>query len=440
MKLQQILPAALILAITCYLFTPGAASLLSGANFFAWRKEFILLTGISAFTCMSLAMLLAVRPAWLEGHIGGLDKGYALHKWLGIAAGVLILLHWLGHDGAKWLVEAGLVQRPVRAGGEARGATGFSFKELAHQLGSWSFYVMAALVVLALTKRFPYKYFHWVHKAFGVIFLIGTYHGLVLMPQAWWSQPAGWLMIAVGAIGSACALWSLAGLIGRSRTRHGKVTHIDLADGGIIDLRIRLDGEGLTHKAGQFAFLKFDTLEGAHPFTIASAGHDPQALRFAIKPLGDYTQTLLNRIKAGQAVAVEGPYGRFDFSGNAEHEVWVAGGIGITPFMARLEDLAAHGGARRPTELWYSTATRFEAAFPADLEAQCQRAGVRLKRVIADEDGRLSAQHLAQHSGDLSRTAVWFCGPLPFADSLRRGLTQHGLPKAAFHAERFAMR
>ena len=47
--------------------------------------------------------LLMARP------LGGLDQGYALHKWLGVAAGILLSLHWLAENGARWMVEWGWV-------------------------------------------------------------------------------------------------------------------------------------------------------------------------------------------------------------------------------------------------------------------------------------------------------------------------------------------
>ncbi|MBK5144090.1 hypothetical protein I2494_10230 [Budviciaceae bacterium BWR-B9] len=55
-------------------------------DFFFWRRQIILLTGILSFGYMSAAMLLAVRPTWLEKWLNGLDKMYRLHKYLGIGS------------------------------------------------------------------------------------------------------------------------------------------------------------------------------------------------------------------------------------------------------------------------------------------------------------------------------------------------------------------
>ena len=55
-------------------------------GYFAFRTVFMQYSGIIAIGAMSVAMLLALRPKWLEPHLDGLDKIYRLHKWLGITA------------------------------------------------------------------------------------------------------------------------------------------------------------------------------------------------------------------------------------------------------------------------------------------------------------------------------------------------------------------
>src|SRR5699024_5470420 len=60
-----------------------------------WRKQLTYLTGLGSFVLMSLIMLLAVRPLWLEKRLQGLDKMYRLHKWAGIWAIGLAAAHYL---------------------------------------------------------------------------------------------------------------------------------------------------------------------------------------------------------------------------------------------------------------------------------------------------------------------------------------------------------
>ncbi|EWS65188.1 hypothetical protein Y695_01563 [Hydrogenophaga sp. T4] len=58
-------------------------------HFFAWRSVLMQGSGVLAIGVMSAAMVLAVRPVVFEPWLGGLDKMYRLHKWLGISGLVL---------------------------------------------------------------------------------------------------------------------------------------------------------------------------------------------------------------------------------------------------------------------------------------------------------------------------------------------------------------
>jgi predicted ferric reductase len=55
----------------------------------------------------------------------------------------------------------------------------------------------------------------------------------------------------------------------------------------------------------------------------------------------DYTHTLANRLQIDQVIKVEGPYGRFDIArqDSCAQQIWIAGGIGVTPFLAWLDSL-----------------------------------------------------------------------------------------------------
>lgn len=86
--------------------------LVQPGSFFRWRAVWMQYSGVLGIGVMSLAMLLAIRPVVLEPHLGGLDKMYRLHKWLGIAGLTLSVSHWLMAQVPKWLVGWGLLGTP----------------------------------------------------------------------------------------------------------------------------------------------------------------------------------------------------------------------------------------------------------------------------------------------------------------------------------------
>jgi len=104
----------------------------------------------------------------------------------------------------------------------------------------------------------------------------------------------------------------------------------------VLALDVQIKGRWSGHESGQFVFVTFDASEGAHPFTISSAWTGDGHMQFLIKDLGDYTKVLPATLKVGDPVKIEGPYGRFNFSGTRRRQIWVGGGIGVTPFVARL--------------------------------------------------------------------------------------------------------
>ncbi|MDR3220824.1 MAG: hypothetical protein LBU46_02275, partial [Candidatus Accumulibacter sp.] len=136
---------------------------------------------------------------------------------------------------------------------------------------------------------------------------------------------------------------------------------------------------------------------------------------------------------------IEGPYGRFDFGDAAEDQVWVAGGVGVAPFLARLEALASSDGARGDVHFFYCIKSFREASFPGGLEALCREARVNLHLHIDDRDGWMNPGEI----GEFSRRAksVWFCGPKAWAGKLRPALRRdHGLRPEQFHRELFEFR
>lgn len=405
------------------------------AGFWDWRKPLIILSGLLALWWMSAGMLLAARPRWLEQRFGGLDKLYRLHKHIGIGAGLLVFTHWMIEWLPKTLSRAGLITGP----NGPRGPRGEAemWTHLAKEVGEWAGYILLALVVIALIKRIPYRYFRLVHKAFGLVFLAGAFHGLILLPAAFWQSPLGWLTAALAAAGVIPALLSLANRIGRNRKYSATIETIRQADEQTLEIVCRPHAWP-GHRAGQFLFADFgQTGEGAHPFTIASAWHDHEGtLTLAIKSLGDFTASLPGKIHSGQQIFLEGPYGSFDFAIQQDApQVWVAGGIGITPFLAKLDERLGQNTTTE-AELFYCTPSA--TGFPDHLAERCAAAGVRLHRRLTDQDGPLEVAEI--RASLKPGSSLWFCGPAAWGQALENALIANGLPAGAFHREAFEFR
>lgn len=421
------------------------------ANFFALRSSLVQYSGVIAIGTMSVAMILALRPRRPERWFGGLDKMYRLHKWLGIAALVVSIGHWLWSQGPKWAVGWGLIERPERG---ARPPVENPIEQFlaglrssAEGLGEWSFYAAVVLIALALIKRFPYRLFYKTHRLLAVVYLVLVFHAVVLISFSYWTSPIGLMMALLLAGGIYAAIIVLLRRVGSGRQVRGRIVSLQYYPGvRALETQIEVPQGWPGHKPGQFAFATSDRSEGAHPYTIASAWNDKdRRITFITRELGDHTSRLRDKLRVGQEVTIEGPYGCFDFDNGQPRQIWIGGGIGITPFIAGMKHLAQERRTNpdrpRPAiDLFHTTADYDEKAIDK-LRADAEAAGIRLHVLVDARDGLLTGERIRATVPEWRDASIWFCGPAGFGKALRNDFAAQGLPVAErFHQELFAMR
>ena len=436
------------LTVLWLLAEPGV---FQSASFLALRGPMLQYSGIVAMACMSLAMLLALRPRWPERWLGGLDKMYRLHKWLGITALVVAVIHWLWGQAPKWAVEWGLVERsarpqrpPLQNPVEQVLAT---LRDPAEGLGEFAFYAAVVLIVLALVRYFPYRMFYKTHRLLAVAYLALVFHSVVLATFSYWISPIGVVMALLMVAGTIASVVVLLRRVGAGRKVRGRIAALHYYPGvKALESEIEVPQGWPGHKPGQFAFATSDNSEGAHPYTIASAWHGgDRRITFVTKELGDHTSRLREKLQVGQEVYIEGPYGCFDFDDSRPRQIWIGGGIGITPFIAGMKHAAMerreHPERPRPViDLFHTTKDHDEAAIDK-LTADAAAAGIRLHVLIDARDGMLTGERISSAVPDWREASIWFCGPTGFANALRRDLAARGMPVAErFHQELFEMR
>lgn len=424
---------------------------LPSTSFFAVRATALQYTGVIAITAMSVAMILALRPRWPERWMGGLDKMYRLHKWLGITALVVSISHWLWVEGPRWAVKLGLLERPARGprppAANPVEAYFASLRGSAESMGEWAFYATVVLIALALIRVFPYRLFYKTHRLMALAYLVLAFHAVVLLRFSNWMTPLGWMMALLLAGGTLSAVVVLLRRVGSGRQVTGRIAKLNYYPGvrtleSVIDVPSGWPG----HRPGQFAFAMSDASEGAHPYTIASNWHPEQPrITFITKELGDHTRRLRQKLSVGQEVRIEGPYGGFTFDDDCPHQIWVGGGIGITPFIARMKHLALCSDAPdwpagQTAHLFHSTKD-VDATALAKLARDAKAADVLLHLLVSGRDGHLSGARIREAVPHWREASIWFCGPAGFGGALRRDFAARGFPvEQRFHQELFEMR
>lgn len=375
--------------------------------------------GLAALILMAWGQILSTRVSGIETLFGGLDRVYVLHKWAGIVAMIAILLH-------------DTIDADMLALGRET-----ALSELAETLGEFSLYGLLILVVVSVATFIPYHLWKWTHKAMGAMFAAGAFHFFFIMKPFAMSDPAGLYTGFFCAAGLVAYIWMLF-----PETMHPSYRY-EIAEiqtvGDAVAITLSPTGKPLRPKPGQFGVLRFVGAGKAepHPFSFSKID-DGGSLQVTIKALGDFTDNLKKLVEIGQEVRVQGPFGRFRHSGKTQ-QIWVAGGIGITPFLAwtyALEESA------KQVDLFYCVKSRDQATHLAELVALADaKPNLKLHLIKSNEGERLSAEMISQRvQGNLSTMRVSFCGPVSLREALRKGLTTYGVSTHSFQYEEFEFR
>jgi ferredoxin-NADP reductase len=141
-------------------------------------------------------------------------------------------------------------------------------------------------------------------------------------------------------------------------------------------------------------------------------------------------------------VIVEGPFGAFTTASRRRPRVaLIAGGVGITPIRALLEDMPGGPG---DIEVIYRALSEGDVILRGEIEQLAQRRGTRVHYVLGDHREAtagelLSAEHLRRLVPDIAARDVYVCGPPAMAEATRESLLAAAVPRRQIVMERFAL-
>lgn len=386
------------------------------------------LAGIMGMTMMLVAAAVSLRIPGLDQPFGGLTRLWKVHHWLGGGAFLLAMVHpiLLALSAATASPQAGATMLLPPAG-----ATGIWI--------GWGA-LLAMMVFLAPTFAFfgEPRYQRWkrLHAVSAVAVVLAFAHTLMLgrgLPDwLWW----GLGILAVAAL-SFRLVWRRI-LPGR-RFRIDAVTPIAER---VVELELSPeDGKPFVYTAGQFVYLaplddKLAAGRGEeHPYTIASAPQDAR-LRVAVKDLGDASGAL-QQVRPGTSATVDGPYGRFFEPGDDGPQLWVGGGIGITPFVGMARWMQATD-SRTDVHLVYCANESARAYYLEVFTALAEQSpGFHVWPHYFRDEGPLLASWITARCGDITHRSVYACGPGPLLDLMESINRELGVPASRYSSEEF---
>lgn len=400
--------------------------------FWQMRAFLVNYSGVVCMITMSATTILSIKHWPIERWLGGLDKQYRLHKYLGITAVITAAIHWLSFLSDDLAMDNGYIPTtdahyPFWTLFDSLGGT-------AQLIGEWGFYLAAGIVIVALIKRFSYRFFKSLHTALPYIYLLLVFHVIIFFESSFWLSPVGMVLALLMTLASLGCVITITGNNGKPKQHTAKLTTITPLSNGLA-LTLTAQQPFPHHKAGQFAFIQFDKKEGFHPFSIASNHQNPNEMRFVIKSNGDYTSTLQDTLVLDQEAIIEGPYGQFCFDDQAQQQVWVAGGIGIAPFLSAFENIKPN----TKVDLFY-TYPQADPVLLDKLVTKSKQYDVNLHLIDRQAQQRLTGEEVFKVIADKHHTSIWFCGPTSLTQDVKATLLKKGMKHTQFHQELFDFR
>ena len=115
-------------------------------------------------------------------------------------------------------------------------------------------------------------------------------------------------------------------------------------------------------------------------------------------------------------------------------EIWIAGGIGITPFLAMSKAL----GSEQEVDLYYSVKTASEAVYLDELRKVAKaKSNLKIIPFEADKQGFITADYIFKTSRDLDDANFMICGPVSLMHALKAQLKSKGVAKRNINTEEF---
>lgn len=229
------------------------------------------------------------------------------------------------------------------------------------------------------------------------------------------------------------------------------VTNVEPAGKDAYSVDVRpYGGHVFDYIPGQFAFItpvSAHVPKEEHPFTLSSTPSRPDTLKFVIRSQGDWTSKI-NRLKPGETVFIDGPYGLFSHMvlSDSEPIIMIAGGIGITPMLSMLRYMADKDDTRRILLIW-SNKTSEHIVFPEEFQGlQHRLQHIKIIHIFTQADGggseigRLDQAKIEKLlQGWSRRLNVFICGPFGMIKEMTRAVKKIGFSTAKVYKEEFKL-
>ncbi len=382
--------------------------------------------GLVGMVLFSINLILAGRFKFLDKFFKGLDKVYANHSKIGSIAFSLMLFHPLF-----------LVVQYILISTKSAALFFVPFVNMDITWGIISLLIMIILISFTFYVKLKYNIWKFSHKFMTLAFLFAVVHTIAINSDISRSPELRFYVFGFAFLGIFVMARKFFFDYVLNKKLEYKVQKVEQLNKDIVEVEMSPVGQPLVYTSGQFAFFTFisnGVKSESHPFSFSSADTDKN-LKITVKSLGDYTGSL-SLLKEGDKVFVDGPYGHFYYKNvKGMKQVWVAGGIGITPFfsMARSLDVS------HKINFFYSVKDENEAVYTKEfMDVSKSNPNFAFNLWNVRERGYIEAGFIQKSVGSLDDTDFFFCGPPVFMESLKKQFVALGVDVSRIHYENFS--
>jgi predicted ferric reductase len=391
------------------------------------------ITGMIAGYVLLVQILLMSRVGWLDRRVSA-NALVALHRDLGGSLVVLVVAH-------ASLTIVGYAQNEGKSlWGETTSIITTYEDMISAFVATGVLIGVALLAIRAIRTLMPYELWYHLHLTSYAVLLLGYGHQFATGRDLYEPSVGRYFWIGLYVFVLACLVWGRVlaptKLNLRHRLRVASVVHEGQDMFSIYIKGRRLDE--LEARAGQFFRWRFLTAGcwwQAHPFSL-SAAPNGRWLRLTIKAVGTHTERLKS-LQPDVRVFVEGPSGVFTADRRTRHRaLLIAGGSGIAPIRALLEDLP------RRTIVIYRASSPDDLIFRKELDWLAEERDSEIYYVIGSRDDPgprsvMTPKGMRRLVPDISRRDVYLCGPEGLITASVTLLKRLRVPRRQMHLDPF---
>jgi len=240
------------------------------------------------------------------------------------------------------------------------------------------------------------------------------------------------------------------GALSRADTVDGVIAESIPLTHDILEIRVNLNAPLPAYKAGQYAEISVSGIDAARSYSFARApgGEEPNSIGFFVRlvPNGEMSTWLHATSRVGEPITVSGPHGTFFLREEDSPIVCIAGGSGLAPIKALLEQMVLDG-AQRPVRFLFGARSQRDLYCQEAIEqiAGSYRGNFEFVPVLSDEPETsdwsglrgLVTEYVVDDDTEFAQTQAYLCGPPPMIDSAIAVLNAAGVKDDQIFFDKF---